>query len=127
MLLNPNGGVPFITANFGGINFAKCTIFFKKEGGSFLPITDFDNSNSSGFTFPVDPAQILGANKNVSDLIGGQVGWTVTFIDFGDATQSQFSFDLQIKQDASNLLPPFSKNGTIDNTSITFSDKFTFQ
>lgn len=124
MSLNPTGSNPIISINFGGIDFARCTIFFRKVNSSFSKIVSFDNQNVNTFSFEVDPNKVLGSSQ-VSDLKNCQIGWTVTFVDIQGVSGSQFSFNLEIKQDETSLAN-FSKIGKIDDTSVTFGDKFTF-
>jgi hypothetical protein len=127
MLLNPAGSNPIVIASFGGIDFGQCTLFFKEKGGSFSPIISFDNTATSVFTFAVDPVKLLNSSNTISDLIGCQVGWTVTFVDLDESTTSLFSFNLKIEQDGKSLMtPPFSKTDTITDTSSTFGGTFTF-
>jgi hypothetical protein len=125
MSLNSTGSNPIISIKFGGIDFARCTIFFKKVNSSFSKIVSFDNENVDTFSFEVDPNKVLGSSQ-VSSLDNCQIGWTVTFVDIQGASDSQFSFDLEIKQDGTSLAN-YSKTEKIDDTSVTFGDKFTFQ
>jgi hypothetical protein len=127
MSLNPSGSNPIITVNYGGIDFARCRLFFKKLGDpSFSTILTHDNG-ASKFTFTIDPVERLGADKKISDLIGCELNWTIVFIDFDNTPTSQYSFDLAVKQDGRDLLtPPFSKVGSITNSSVTFGNRFIF-
>jgi hypothetical protein len=128
MSLNSAGSKPIISASFGGIDFGQCTLFFKENGSSFSSIISFDNASTSVFTFAIDPIKLLGSGKEISNLVGCQIGWTVTFIDLDNSTTSPFSFDLKIEQDSTNLMsPPYSKTDTITDTSSTFGGTFTFK
>ena len=128
MTLNSTGSNPIVSARFGGIDFGQCTLFFKAQSDdSFSPIYSFDNQNSSAFVFAIDPVKLLGISKKISDLVGCQIGWTVTFIDMDESTISPFSFDLNIDQDSDSLMTPhFSKVDTITDTSKTFGSTFSF-
>lgn len=132
MTIDPNGDKPVVTASFGGIDFAGCKLFFKKKGdSSFSTILTFNGLGSDGFksrfTRIIDPAELLDPTKKVSDLVGCELNWSVLFIDYGNTPLSQYSFELKITQGGLDLLtPPFSKSGTIDDTSVTFGNRFFF-
>jgi hypothetical protein len=132
MPIDPNGDKPVVTASFGGIDFAGCKLFFKNKGdSSFSTILTFNGMGSDGFksrfTRIIDPAELLGPTKKVSDLVGCELNWSVLFIDYGDTPLSPYSFELKITQRGLDLLtPPFSKSGTIDDTSVTFGNRFFF-
>jgi hypothetical protein len=133
MPIDPSGDNPVVTASFGGIHFAGCKLFFKKKDDpSFATILTFNGSGSdafkSRFTYIVDPIKLIGPTKKISDLVGCELNWSILFIDYGNAPLSQYSFELTIKQGTVDLLtPPFSKTGTIDNTSTTFGNRYIFQ
>jgi hypothetical protein len=133
MPIDPNGDNPVVTASFGGIHFAGCKLFFKKQDeSSFSTILTFNGSGTdalkSRFTYIVDPIERIGSGKKVADLVGCELNWSILFIDYGNALLSQYSFELTIKQGTVDLLtPPFSKAGIIDNTSTTFGNRFIFQ
>jgi hypothetical protein len=124
MSFNPIGSNPVFKVFFGGIDFGKCTIFIKEPNSLFRNILSFDNQNMNSFSFEIDLNRVLNSSK-VSILKNCQVGWTVTFIDMDNTTPSQFSFDLEINQDGQSLTK-FSKVGSIEDTSTTFGEKFTF-
>jgi hypothetical protein len=129
MSINPSGTSPVITADFGGNDFGQCTLFFKPKGGSFDRIARFDNENISGFTFTLDPKKLLSQQKSLADLVGCEISWTVTFIDFEEKSGSEYSFDLAIKQDGLDLLsPPFFQRGSIpqDTMAKTLGGKYQF-
>jgi hypothetical protein len=126
MSLNTTGSDPIINARFGGIHFGKCTLFFKKSTDSvFSPIATFTNQSSSTFTFEIDPQRVLGSGGTLANLVGCDIGWTVTFVNLS-ATPStaQFSFDLTIGQ-GTNILVKFSEINFISDTSQTFGSTFT--
>jgi hypothetical protein len=133
MSIDPNGDKPIVIVSFGGIHFAGCKLFFKKKDeSSFSTIRTFNGSGSdafqSRFTYIVDPVELIGPAKKISDLVGCELNWSILFIDYGNALLSQYSFKLTIKQGTVDLLtPPFDKTGTIDNTSTTFGNRYIFQ
>jgi hypothetical protein len=133
MPIDPNGDNPVVTASFGGIHFAGCKLFFKKkDDSSFSTILTFNGSGSdafkSRFIYIVDPIKLIGPTNKISDLVGCELNWSILFIDYGNAPLSEYSFELTIKQGTVDLLtPPFSKTGTIDNTSTTFGNRYIFQ
>jgi hypothetical protein len=128
MPLNPRGSNPVVTANFGGIDFAGCKLFFKKQDEtSFKTILIHDSSISGQFTRIIDPTEkeLLGSGSNVSDLIGCEINWSVVFIDYDNTPPSAYSFILAIKQDGIDLLvPSYSKTGEIKDSSIIFGGRF---
>jgi hypothetical protein len=126
MPLNTTGSDPIINARFGGIHFGKCTLFLKKPTDTtFSPIATFTNRTSSTFVFEIDPQKVLGAGGTLSNLVGCDVGWTVTFVNLGTTpSTAKFSFDLTIGQDA-NILTNFSETDSISDTSQTFGSTFT--
>jgi hypothetical protein len=133
MPIDPNGDKPVVTASFGGIDFAGCKLFFRKKNDpSFSTILIFNGSGSDGFksrfTRVIDPVELLDPTKKISDLVGCELNWSVLFIDYGETPLSQYSFELKITQGGSDLLTPtFSKVGAIDDTSVTFGNRFFFQ
>jgi hypothetical protein len=126
MSLNTTGPDPIINARFGGIHFGKCTLFLKKfTDSAFSPIATFTNQSSSTFTFEIDPQRVLGAGGRLSDLVGCDIGWTVTFVNLSTTpSTAQFSFDLTIGQDT-NILANFSETNSIPDTSQTFGNTLT--
>lgn len=126
MSLNTTGSNPIINARFGGIHFGKCTLFLKKPTDiNFSPIATFTSRNSSTFTFEIDPQKVLVAGATLSQLVGCDIGWTVTFVNLGTTpSAAQFSFNLTIDQDANNLTN-FAEVGFIPDTSQTFGSTFT--
>lgn len=132
MSIDPNGENPVVTASFGGIDFAGCKLFFKKKNDpSFSTILTFNGSGSdvfkSIFTYTIDPVAQIGPDKKIVDLVGCELNWSILFIDYGDTPFSQYSFELTIKQGNIDLLiPPFFKEGIINDTSTTFGNRFFF-
>jgi hypothetical protein len=115
---------PIIHINFGGIDFGRCTIFFKAPTESFSKKVSFDNENASNYSFEVDPGKLLDST-DLSDLVGCTVRWIVTFADIEEVPGSEFSFNLKIKQDGV-ILKDFSQIGKILDTSVSFAGDHTF-
>jgi hypothetical protein len=122
MSLNTSGSNPVISINFGGIDFGRCTIFFKEATTLFYKKATFDNENSSNFSFEIDPEKLVDL-AGLSNLIGCTIKLMVTFVDIASTPGSRFSFDIKIEQDGT-LLKSFSKSGTIDDTSVTFTEDY---
>jgi hypothetical protein len=121
------GSEPIIKVRFGSMFFGKCTLFWRAiPTDNAIPFSSFNNTNTSSFTFGIDPEKRLGSGKVVSDLQDCEVSWVVTFVNLsGSISTASFSFDLTIEQDT-NVLTGFSKTGTIPATNKTISGAFTF-
>lgn len=122
MALNTSGSNPTISIHFGGIDFGRCTIFFKEATTPFYKKATFDNENSSNFSFEIDPEKLVDL-PGLSNLTGCTIKLLVTFVDIASTPGSLFSFDINIEQDGT-LLKNFSKSGTIADTSITFAEDY---
>jgi hypothetical protein len=120
------GSNPIISIDFGSIHFGKCTLFIdRNKDGEFSPLVTATNRSTRIFVFEIDPVKILGSGKTLSDLVGCEVAWTTSYVNFGSPSTIPFSFTLEIKQDNTDLIvPPFFQSGTIIGSSNTFGSTF---
>jgi hypothetical protein len=106
MPLNPTGSNPVLIIQFGGQDSGLCDLYFQNK-----PITRFDNSKPL-YKYELDPMLLFGsARSTVSNLIGTEVGWVVTFTNLASPT-IQFSFDLDIRQDGASIITPIEVTET---------------
>jgi hypothetical protein len=122
MPLNPAGNDPIIEVIFNSSDYMSCTLFLKNKtpGSSFQQIfTPFNNKTANTHLFTLDPTKAPTSGNDLNDLIGCEIGWVVSVVDFGSPGIT-FSFSLDIKQSGVSILTtPIVTNEGSSNVAIS--------
>jgi hypothetical protein len=127
MSFNPNGQPLSIKMKFGGNNFAVLTLKLLVKGGTWQVKQTFD-SRTANQSYDLDPTDLLGQGKTISDFSGSSIGWFYVADDPEIATPNvtiDYKFDMDILQ-GTNTLDTFSAKGIGATPLVILSKVFTF-